>query len=117
MALKPLRPCRHSGCAELTRDGWCPRHRPSYQRKRSKDYHAWYFLPIWTKRLRPQQLLQEPFCQLCAEKGHCTRATVADHKIPHRGDWRLFSDPSNLQSLCSHCHGQKTQEEMRLFGR
>ena len=28
MALKPLRPCRHPGCAALTREGYCPKHKP-----------------------------------------------------------------------------------------
>ena len=28
MALKPLRPCRHQGCAALTREGHCPKHKP-----------------------------------------------------------------------------------------
>ena len=29
MALKPLRPCRHPGCAALTREGYCPAHKPA----------------------------------------------------------------------------------------
>ena len=29
MALKPLRPCRHPGCPALTRDGYCPKHKPA----------------------------------------------------------------------------------------
>ena len=113
MARKPLRPCRHPGCPELTRDGWCPNHKPATRRKASADYHAWYFLPIWTKRLRPHQLLREPFCRECARKGLRTPATVADHIRPHRGDWVLFCDPGNLQSLCDHHHGQKTLQERR----
>lgn len=116
MARKPLRPCRHAGCPELTRDGWCARHKPSTRRKASADYHDWYFLPIWTKRLRPAQLLKEPFCRECARNGVRTAATVADHIRPHRGDWSLFTDEKNLQSLCLRHHSQKTlqeQQEMR----
>ena len=111
MALKPLRPCRHPGCPVLTRDGWCDRHRPQHRRKSSAAYHAWYNLPIWTDRLRPAQLIKEPWCRECAAAGIRTRATVVDHIQPHRGAWDLFTDEANLQSLCKYHHDQKTMRE------
>lgn len=120
MADRPLRPCRHAGCSELTRDGWCPKHKPRHRRRVSEDYHAWYTLPVWTRRLRPQQLVREPFCRVCArvypagDPRSRTRATVVDHIVPHRGDWSLFVDPSNLQSLCKHHHDQKTAREQLM---
>ena len=113
MARKPLKPCRHPGCPALTRDGWCDRHKPTPKRRVSAEYHGWYFLPIWTKRLRPQQLFREPFCRECAKQGIRTRATVVDHIVPHRGDWTKFCDENNLQSLCERHHSQKTLEEQR----
>ena len=62
MALKPLRPCRHPGCSALTREGYCPKHKPpKAPRRASAEYHGWYSLPIWTDDLRPAQLLREPF--------------------------------------------------------
>ena len=91
MASRPLRPCRHPGCPELTRDGWCPRHKPQHRRRVSADYHAWYLLPIWTHDLRPAQLIREPFCRECArlyppsDPRSRTRATVVDHIRPFRG--------------------------------
>ena len=111
MPSKPPRPCRHPGCPALTREGWCEQHRPSCKRRRSADYHGWYFLPIWTKKLRPEQMLREPFCAECRKRGVRTPATVADHIRPHRGDWKLFTDPANLQSLCASCHSKKTLQE------
>lgn len=119
MANKPLRPCRHPGCGELTRDGWCPKHRRpvSGVRRVSADYHAWYSLPLWTRELRPAQLLREPFCRECAREyppgdpRRRTRATVVDHRRPFRGDWALFIDPANHQSLCKRHHDQKTARE------
>lgn len=117
MASRPLKPCKHPGCAELTRDGWCPRHKPKYKRGASAEYHGWYLLPIWTDNLRPAQLLREPFCRECArlyqpsDPRSRTRATVVDHVRPHRGDWALFIDPANHQSLCKHHHDQKTARE------
>ena len=113
MALKPLRPCRHPGCAALTRESYCPAHKPQKAARRtSAEYHSWYSLPLWTDDLRPAQLLREPFCRECARRGIRTRATVVDHAQPHRGDWGLFIDPRNHQSLCKHHHDQKTAREM-----
>ena len=108
MPSKPPRPCRHPGCPALTREGWCEQHRPSrtQERRRSAAYHHWYFLPIW-----PEQLLREPWCAECRKQGLRVRATVADHIRPHRGDWKLFCDPANLQSLCASCHSRKTLQE------
>ena len=113
MAMKPLRPCRHPGCRELTREGYCPRHKPARaERRQSAQWHGWYSLPVWTDQLRPAQLLREPFCRECARRGIRTRATVVDHIVPHRGDWALFTDRANLQSLCKTCHDRKTAWEM-----
>lgn len=114
MASRALKPCRHPGCPELTREGWCPKHKPSPRvsvRKESGEYHGWYSKPIWTKRLRPDQLAREPFCRVCARMGVRTRATVVDHVVPFRGDWQLFVDPDNHQSLCKFHHDQKTMRE------
>lgn len=113
MALKPLRPCQHPGCHELTRDGYCPAHKPQKAvRGESAKWHWMYNTPEWTQQLRPAQLLREPWCCECAEQGNRVRATVVDHKKPHRGDWALFIDPQNHQSLCKHHHDAKTMREL-----
>lgn len=113
MALKPLRPCRHPGCPELTREGYCPAHKPAKAPRRSSaQWHGWYGLDVWRNDLRPTQLLREPFCRECAKAGRRTPATRVDHVKPHRGDWALFTDRANLQSLCERCHNAKTAREM-----
>lgn len=112
MALKPFRPCRHPGCGELTREVYCPKHKPAERRSaQAKVWHKWYQLPIWKDDLRPSQLIREPFCRECAMKGKRVYATDVDHIKPHRGDWLLFTDRNNLQSLCHRCHSQKTWAE------
>lgn len=118
MALKPLRPCRHPGCAALVRGGYCPQHQPKERRSaQAAEWHRWYNLPLWTRELRPAQLLREPFCRECAkayppgDPRHRTPATVVDHVRPHRGDWGRFVDPRNHQSLCKRHHDQKTAQE------
>lgn len=63
------------------------------------------------KLLRERQLRLEPFCQ-CP---HCLSkqvpAEVVDHKIPHRGDSKLFFDADNLQSMAKSCHDSRKQSE------
>ena len=62
--------------------------------------------------LRTEQLLKEPFCRACAARGLRVRATDVDHIRDHKGDWDLFTDRNNLQSLCHSCHSRKTAKEM-----
>jgi 5-methylcytosine-specific restriction protein A len=63
--------------------------------------------------LRPAQLLREPFCRECAQRGIRTAATDVDHIRDHKGDWALFTDRDNLESLCHSCHSRKTMRENR----
>ena len=72
-----------------------------------------YSNPLWRNVLRPAQLAKEPTCRICRSKGRTTAATVADHVIPHRGEWSLFADPDNLQSLCKPCHDSEKQADER----
>jgi 5-methylcytosine-specific restriction protein A len=41
---------------------------------------------------------------------------VVDHRIPHRGDKRLFWDQSNWQSMSKTCHDRKTATADGGFG-
>ena len=76
-----------------------------------KSAHARGYNHRW-RRLRKVQLGQEPFCEYCARMGRTTRATVADHIIPHKGEHALLYDLDNLQSLCKTCHDSvKAAEE------
>ncbi len=110
MAQKPLRPCRK--CGKLTREGYCTEHKPAKaDRRESAEWHGWYNKPIWKTELRPAQLMRQPFCCSCQAKEYRTRASVVDHIVPFRGDWMLFVDPANHQSLCKSCHDRKTALE------
>lgn len=84
MAMRPPRPCKHPGCAALTREGWCEKHKPEprpTKRGVSAAYHGWYSKPIWVKRLRPDQLSREPFCRVCAGR----HPDPGNGRRPHRG--------------------------------
>nr|WP_234052689.1 MULTISPECIES: HNH endonuclease signature motif containing protein [unclassified Xanthobacter] len=47
----------------------------------------------------------------CARCG--APATVVDHRIPHRGDRKLFWDRSNWAPLCRPCHDRWKQSTER----
>ena len=64
------------------------------------------------QRLRRVQLGKEPLCRFCRQRNEVVPARVVDHIRPHRGDYLLWRDPDNLQSLCFTCHsGAKQREE------
>lgn len=44
------------------------------------------------------------------------QAEVVDHKIPHKGDMKLFWDESNWQPLCIRCNSVKSAREEGGFG-
>jgi 5-methylcytosine-specific restriction endonuclease McrA len=58
---------------------------------------------------RARFLRQHPYCVACGAK-----ASLVDHKTPHRGDQTIFWDKSRWQSLCTPCHaGAKQRLERR----
>ena len=114
MAMKPLRPCRHPGCGVLVPGGYCAAHQPPKEDRRSAEAQAWrwmYGTEDW-KLLRGDQLLREPFCRECARRDVRRYATDVDHIRDHKGDWAVFTDPANLESLCHSCHSRKTAREL-----
>ena len=120
MPLKAKRYCMK--CSSIATNGvYCDEHAPkrNYREensRRSNCWDSWYKTSIWQeKRLR--QLKREPICRECRNVGIYTKATEADHIKPHKGDWSLFIDESNLQSLCKRCHSQKTAKENSIFNR
>lgn len=56
------------------------------------------------QRYRIHYLAANPNCVMCPQP-----ATVVDHKIPHRGNHKLFWSSKNHQSLCTHCHNSRKQ--------
>ena len=104
MPRKPMRPCRHPGCPNLSDQVYCTVHRGQYQRENAaqRGYDS-----RW-RSARKRYLVRHPLCALCWKEGKTVPATVVDHVIPHRGDPRLFWDEGNWQPLCKGCHDHKT---------
>jgi 5-methylcytosine-specific restriction enzyme A len=64
-------------------------------------------------------LAKHPFCECddCIKSGYKRLiADVVDHKVPHRGDMRLFWQHSNWQAMHHTCHNRKTAKEDGGFG-
>ena len=81
----------------------------------AQAYRRWYNLKAW-KVARQAQLARHPLCERCEKAGRITAATVVNHRMPHKGDWSLFTDPENFESLCPPCHdGLVQREEKRGF--
>lgn len=83
--------------------------------QRSKEAEAWrglYNLAAW-KAARKVQLHRQPLCELCLKMGHTKPATVVNHRIPHKGEWTLFTDPKNHQSVCKPHHDSTIQGDER----
>ena len=59
---------------------------------------------------------ENALCRICQQNGIVKAASVIDHIVPHRGDWKLFWDSNNHQPLCPRCHNQKTVREDGGFG-
>ena len=112
------RPCRQSGCAALTADGWCDEHRKArakrYDAERGSAAKRGYGAR-WRKA-RATYLKRHPLCLACEANGRLTAANTVDHIIPHRGDMRLFWDRENWQALCKPCHDSKTATEDGRWG-
>ena len=73
-----------------------------------KPWAALYNSKRW-KQLRLRQLQRKPLCERCERYDRITPATVAHHKIPHKGDAILFFDADNLASSCADCHNVDEQ--------
>jgi 5-methylcytosine-specific restriction endonuclease McrA len=67
-----------------------------------RELHRWYCTTSWLRRRR-HQLRIEPLCELCLARGVVVPAVVADHVVPHKGDYMAFKLGA-LRSLCKPCH-------------
>jgi 5-methylcytosine-specific restriction enzyme A len=62
--------------------------------------HCAHLYQTQRRRKMRADLREHPCCLICLEHGWDVRATVIDHRRPHRGDSGLSFDPRNLDGLC-----------------
>ena len=115
MPWKPLRPCRHPGCPNLSEQAYCEIHRQkvkadvnrNYDRsKRDREMYNFYHSAAWIK-LRSIKIKKNPLCEECYKHGHLKKASIVDHILPAREYPSNRLDIDNLQSLCAACHNKK----------
>lgn len=112
------RPCNYPGCRNYAEHrGYCAEHYDIIKkRKQNSCKHTRYTGAVsyrtarWN-RARVAYLSEHPVCIKCGAP-----ATEVDHIIPHCGDYNLFWDVNNWQSLCHSCHSRKTVLEDGGFG-
>ena len=109
----PLKPCAQPGCAKLVDVGQahCAKHAKQNKKERDKFAHLkrpdrswrkWYGRKAWRQGRRLQCLEKDPLCVMCPDHSK-QPSTIADHIIPHNGDYALFWF-GELQGLCKPCH-------------
>jgi 5-methylcytosine-specific restriction endonuclease McrA len=77
----------------------------------SPPWKAWYKTARW-QALRRSVFLRDLYtCRKCGLIEPNTTLLVCDHKVPHRGNQKLFWDEGNLQALCKACHDAAKQAE------
>lgn len=87
-----------------------------YDRERDQgESRQWIHSARWRKASRAH-LCEHPLCAECERQGKVTAATLVDHIKPHKGNYELFWDPNNWQSMCDPCHNRKTATEDGGFG-
>jgi len=69
--------------------------------------HPFYNSRRWRAE-RKRFLKLHPLCVMCLREGRLAAATVVDHRVPHKGNPRLFWDRANWDALCGpHHNGTK----------
>lgn len=98
----PEAPPRYSPFKALRQSGLI---RPAKQERdeRRGSAHERGYGARW-QAMRPGFLQRHPLCVASKANGVIRAATVVDHIIPHRGDMRLFWNPSNWQALSAEVH-------------
>jgi 5-methylcytosine-specific restriction endonuclease McrA len=88
-------------------------------KKPSRFAHL-YKMPEWCHPkhgLRIRCLVRDGFaCQRCQRVEHSSRLH-GHHRVPHKGDLKLFLDPNNVQTMCEQCHNTEISGEERTIAR
>ena len=106
---KALRPCKHPGCPELTRETYCEAHKTEardYERNRGSASARGYD-KRWEK-FRLYYLKHNPLCVDHLDRGECVPATEVHHIKKLRYYPELKYDNDNLMALCHECHSKRT---------
>nr|WP_072766196.1 HNH endonuclease [Nitrosospira sp. Nsp11] len=120
MPVSAPKPCSYPGCGVLVQGGSrCASHK-HVERKQADERRGSAasrgYGSKW-QRAREGFLRENPLCEHCIEVDRITASTVVDHKVPHKGDPKLFWNRRNWQALCKPHHDHKTATQDGGFGR
>ena len=111
MPFKSSPMCHIPGCPnKADRGSLCRDHQKLSRNSNTKSPYG----GTWNKA-RKMFLNENPLCIECMREGVTRAGTEVDHIIPHHGNYELFWDQSNWESLCNHHHSQKTMTEINLM--
>lgn len=126
MANLPKNNCKNPICSNLVDSTtiYCDQCKPEKQYRcvlcgrKTKGYYCDYHInkriintgqnygSIWRK-IRNQQLINQPYCEICKRDGILSRANEVDHIVPTSAGGPYYNF-NNLQSLCKKHHYEKT---------
>ena len=102
MPRKPLQPCAHPGCPNLSDERYCELHRKEHEYKRNPESNKKYGR-AW-KRIRDKYIKEHPLCEMCEKEGRLVPAEEIHHILPVSRGGTHSRD--NLMALCRSCHNK-----------
>ena len=116
MAARAPRPCNKPHCSTLSRDGsgYCPEHKSlasGWMRQNRGTRHQRGYGSEWVKLRKAVLSRDSRLCQVCMAGDRVKVANAVDHIKPKSAGGT--DSMSNLQSICTACHGAKTAREGR----
>src|SRR5699024_372034 len=104
MNQKPLRECNRAGCAELTRDSYCDRHKGSRERQydkyeRNQESKVFYQSKAWRIVRAYVMARDNGLCQIALRDKRIVKADLVHHIFPLQQYPELGLNPDNLVSL------------------
>jgi len=107
--LTPLKPCTYHGCNKLVKSGRCESHKKQADKAYDRDRDSNEPWRQWIHSTRYRLAIgvyksEHPLCEACLKENIVRPVYIVHHKIPHKGNWDLFWDQSNWQSVCLEHH-------------
>jgi 5-methylcytosine-specific restriction protein A len=113
MPTKPLSPCKHPACPDLTAGRFCVKHQKQYSQQidsRRGSARERGYTSRW-ERIRAHFLFDHPFCECELHKDRATApiATEVHHVLPLADGGT--HNPENLMAVTKACHSRITMAE------
>lgn len=120
MPIASPHPCARPGCACVVPRGtrYCPEHTQAHRRaddERRGSAHSRGYDADW-RRFRAAWLARHPLCVVCEADNVVRAGDVVDHIVSIADAPGRRLDPTNVRTLCSRHHNQRTGRD-QAWGR